>query len=726
MKIAFAVLLGLGLYHSVSKAAPEVLVDSKSIVIQNASYYDVDISNIYGGIAGTCTPQGLASLAPCDSCSRGASLQGCNQRSVYPALPFTITFKSTKEITTAAKAKLYMLNSTLGLSSSVELAAKTYTVGVTEASLGTTWARICEAAGMTTSCTAGGVGGIYIAKLAIGIDSDNSGDVDPTTTESKIITVKIHYIASGDAVISNNYCVSSASTPGFCKIEFEPGDGKVYIKGPPKHDAPITGGPDTSFGSGEKTIDFDAIAIFPIKIANFAAGPAAITGFTGDASPIIRLVNLTDNTITEDEVSRGDLENYQTYCFIYGNRNKAQNIYRMVAGASADGTTVASQICLAPSEVAGLLQDKHCFISTAAFGSDMANEVQIFRNFRNRFLLTNKWGRIFVHFYYKISPPIAEIISNNDILRAMTRTALYPFLAFGYIALNYGIFVALFVLVFFMILIFKTKTILNRKNVVLLLAILIFSPNLKAQIVPSTKIIQHPDSQEGLVRITKDGTYVYDIKRQMKKESSRITFGHALQPEVSIDIEKRDSTTGNGTGEFQKFEFGDLYEETTSFIIGYDYERFYWVGKQGKLGIQLGGALMYAKGHGILQSTLQPSREEFTFFTLPFVAGAVYRMEWKDKQIIAPYVSGGGTYTGLVEKREDKSSPQYTGAPGFYVAGGALINVTAFDDESGFALDSEYGISNLWVSLEYKAIEVNSDAFVFSNRYVNLGIAFDF
>jgi YVTN family beta-propeller protein len=70
-------------------------------------------------------------------------------------------------------------------------------------------------------------------------------------------------------------------------------------------------------------------------------------------------------------------------------------------------------------------QQSGCFIATAAYGSDMAYEVQVLRAFRDE-LWEYAAGRVFVRFYYRNSPPIAEIIRGSDSARAAVRVALVP------------------------------------------------------------------------------------------------------------------------------------------------------------------------------------------------------------------------------------------------------------------------------------------------------------
>jgi subtilisin family serine protease len=67
-----------------------------------------------------------------------------------------------------------------------------------------------------------------------------------------------------------------------------------------------------------------------------------------------------------------------------------------------------------------------CFIATAAFGSPLERHVRIFREFRDRYLLTNPAGRLFVKWYYRHSPKYAALISRHRTFRVTVRIILEP------------------------------------------------------------------------------------------------------------------------------------------------------------------------------------------------------------------------------------------------------------------------------------------------------------
>jgi hypothetical protein len=62
-----------------------------------------------------------------------------------------------------------------------------------------------------------------------------------------------------------------------------------------------------------------------------------------------------------------------------------------------------------------------CFIATAAYGTDNAEEINLLRRFRDVVLLPSGAGAELVALYYEISPPIAEVVWRNDFLRTAVR-----------------------------------------------------------------------------------------------------------------------------------------------------------------------------------------------------------------------------------------------------------------------------------------------------------------
>jgi len=77
-----------------------------------------------------------------------------------------------------------------------------------------------------------------------------------------------------------------------------------------------------------------------------------------------------------------------------------------------------------------------CCVATASCGSPNAEEIQILRDFRDEYLLTSPVGKALVEFYYTVSPPMAEFVTEHPSLKPVVRVGLAPAVAMSAVAIN--------------------------------------------------------------------------------------------------------------------------------------------------------------------------------------------------------------------------------------------------------------------------------------------------
>ncbi|MFO7554711.1 MAG: fibronectin type III domain-containing protein [Desulfobacterales bacterium] len=143
-----------------------------------------------------------------------------------------------------------------------------------------------------------------------------------------------------------------------------------------------------------------------------------------------------------------DLDEIKTYYFVVrafdtnGSESADSNEVLLMEGVPVNQT---------PTEniSSGDGDDIGCFIATAAYGSMVEPHVKILRDFRDRFLMTDDTGKIFVELYYKYSPPLARFIARHDNLRMMVRIALFPVVGVSWISLKSGVSPAIIIMIIF-------------------------------------------------------------------------------------------------------------------------------------------------------------------------------------------------------------------------------------------------------------------------------------
>ena len=92
------------------------------------------------------------------------------------------------------------------------------------------------------------------------------------------------------------------------------------------------------------------------------------------------------------------------------------------------GTVLKNNVCVAEQQKGG-----GCLIATAAFGSEMAPQVQFLREIRDNTVLQTESGAIFMtgfnQFYYSFSPAIADYERENPAFKEVVKLTLTPLLA---------------------------------------------------------------------------------------------------------------------------------------------------------------------------------------------------------------------------------------------------------------------------------------------------------
>lgn len=231
--------------------------------------------------------------------------------------------------------------------------------------------------------------------------------------------------------------------------------------------------------------------------------------------------------------------------------------------------------------------------------------------------------------------------------------------------------------------------------------------------------IAHPDAKRGLYLIDQNtGRYYYKTEKLSKKnQSTSIRVGSVTAPNISME-------SGGNT-----YTFADIYgdNDLPYLILDYEWQPFR---SFGKLGVVMGVGFFTASGNGRFANPAvqngEAAKETFTFIGLPISVGGIYRLEFSDRQWFAPFVVGGGSYYVLGELRDDGKAPKIVGTPAAYAGGGVLFNITRWSKDIDFAMDREYGISNMWLSAEFRTIQSANEELDVSADVFNIGISVDY
>ncbi len=386
---------------------------------------------IYGGVVrnyNSCTP--MDTVNTCDTCDgvcAGADkMCACNQTAIYSTLKLSTGFSSTIDL--GGRVLLYQLSTdaTPTAFSGSLLAAGTRSFTVSQP-----WSFWCgKTATLTSSCDGGTADGASI-NVIIG-PSKTTSTSEFEDAEKITLEIRIGVVDRTAAGQSYTECptAAGAARSGICYYTIERGDQKVFVN--IEEDQRASDFPTASAAVAD--IQFTSLLFFYKETSD----PTIIRN-NDDAADLGITSSGLDFTF-QDRIT--GLSNDTKYCFVLGSADQTGNVHPF-QNPPASGSARAGEICATPSAVEGLLDDKKCFIATAAYGSPMDPHVELLRHFRARFLMPTVWGTKFVKFYYNHSSLWAQKIRNSEVSRTIARGFLWPVVGFAALSLELGMPLAL-------------------------------------------------------------------------------------------------------------------------------------------------------------------------------------------------------------------------------------------------------------------------------------------
>jgi len=147
------------------------------------------------------------------------------------------------------------------------------------------------------------------------------------------------------------------------------------------------------------------------------------------------------DSITEGTVDISNVSNGEPYNFAFSLVNK----YQFASNLSVSKVQT-------PEDIEAFLNSQACYIFSAGF-KERHFIVDYFRSFRDEILLKNRFGNVFVAWYYRTAPSYAPLIYKSKTLSFFVRVAGY----FIYFILRFWIVLVMLMLAYFTFHIYKLR-----------------------------------------------------------------------------------------------------------------------------------------------------------------------------------------------------------------------------------------------------------------------------
>jgi hypothetical protein len=189
--------------------------------------------------------------------------------------------------------------------------------------------------------------------------------------------------------------------------------------------------------------DGETIVYGPVtftKTANFSGGAGPAQSSVSKSSG--RTVGVTNRRVIIEDLNAADktqvysVADIQRVMVKRKQRHGRQNL-DLTKVQTTSGQTVKLGIMGLPAQAesglketfpnAEIAQDSKCFVATAAYGTALAPQVVTLRQYRDSHLRTHPLGRWAIAAYERLSPPLADWISERPVARAwVCRVVLEP------------------------------------------------------------------------------------------------------------------------------------------------------------------------------------------------------------------------------------------------------------------------------------------------------------
>ena len=453
--------------------------------------FDISLGNdAWGVMAGPNEdpddPSAIDPTSPYDSCVLPTAAQGsaafpilpCHENRVDGPTLITITFNETDDFTGTrnATAIFTQVNTDVTNPQAIELAESQslYTAGQ-PVTLNFTWADVCQI-GFNGSLNQNGqcqnnAGELISGSLPvnIGLDNQSNGQIS-----SQLINFRLYnpdpslgVIPLGDNAEPCNFANSGNAPRGVCEILPLAGDGGAFlVESAEGIDASTRfAGPairiEDSFDGQTDSFAYTGIRLYFFESDN----PQDYFPFSSDALVVDLPINSPSPLSLIDEKVSG-LTNGQPYTVLAASVDESGTISQFFLPTdTAEGTGYCtSGFCptIIPSEIAGVIAESDCFITTATYGSPMAYQVKVFQAFREKFLRNTLLGEKIIELYNSFGPVAAVKIRSNRSLRFLSRIGLYPLYLFSALSLHIGLILSSILSLLFLLFFFCRSKAINK------------------------------------------------------------------------------------------------------------------------------------------------------------------------------------------------------------------------------------------------------------------------